>query len=196
MATNAAVPLIDELMPRFDEFERHALVIPAPPEVVYAALHRVDLLDSRATRWLLALRTAPARGFRRSRARVPLTLERVLQSGFVLLGERPGHELALGVVGKFWTLTGTRLTVDAERFRGFADPGYARVVWDFRLAAEPGGTRLSTETRITCTDPASRRRFRLYWRIIRPFSGLTRIAMLRAIAREATRSGEPSPSRR
>jgi len=35
-------------------------------------------------------------------------------------------------------------------------------------------------------DAASRRRFRLYWLLIRPFSGLMRRLMLRAIAREAT----------
>jgi hypothetical protein len=50
-----------------------------------------------------------------------------------------------------------------------------------------GGTRLSTETRIWCLDPASRRSFRRYWFVVRPFSGLIRIALLRAVAREATR---------
>ncbi len=65
--------------------------------------------------------------------------------------------------------------------------GYAKAVWDFRLTPEAGGTRLSTETRINCTDAASRRRFRLYWRIVGPFSGLIRIALLRAVARAATR---------
>ena len=51
--------------------------------------------------------------------------------------------------------------------------------------------------RILCLDPRSSRRFRLYWRLVRPFSGLIRIAMLRAVAREATRpAAGPSTSRR
>ena len=105
----------------------------------------------------------------------------------MLLGERPGTELALGLVGRFWTATGQILRLDAEGVRTFDEPGYAKAVWDFRLAAQPDGTtRLSTETRVRCLDAPSRRRFRLYWRVIRPFSGLIRIALLRAVAREAT----------
>jgi len=189
MTPAAPVPLIDELMPRFDEFERHEILVRAAPAAVYAALRRLDLLGSRVIRWLLFLRAAPA-ALRHPRARrslEPLTLGRVLERGFILLGERPERELALGAVGRFWTPAGARLTLDAAGFRAFVAPGYAKAVWDFRLTPEAGGTRLSTETRINCTDAASRRRFRLYWRIVGPFSGLIRIALLRAVAREATR---------
>jgi hypothetical protein len=189
MATVEPVPLIDEWLPRYDAVERHELLVAAAPSAVYAALRRVDLLASPVIRWLLILRSLPAarRRPRGAGARAPLTLERMRQGGFVLLGERPERELALGVVGRFWTAAGTRVPVDADGFRAFGAPGYARVVWDFRLVAAAGGTRLSTETRIACTDAHSRRRFRLYWRIVRPFSGLIRIALLRAVAREATR---------
>jgi hypothetical protein len=182
--------LIDELMPRFDEVERHALVVHAPPSDVYAALRRVDLRSAPLIRGLLFLRGLPAllARRRRRRPRGPLTLDGLLASDFVLLGERPGRELALGVVGRFWTPTGQVMGLDADAFRAFDQAGYAKAVWDFRVAPEPGGaTRLSTETRVRCVDAASRRRFRRYWRVIRPFSGLIRIALLRAVARETTR---------
>jgi hypothetical protein len=107
--------------------------------------------------------------------------------GFVLLGERPERELALGVVGRFWTPGGERVTLDADGFRAFDRPGYAKAVWDFRLTPEHGATRLSTETRVWCLDAASRRSFRRYWRVVGPFSGLIRMALLRAVLREATR---------
>ncbi len=45
---------------------------------------------------------------------------------------------------------------------------------------------LSTETRVQLTDARSRRSFRRYWLVVRPFSGLVRRAWLRAIARRAT----------
>jgi hypothetical protein len=187
--STAPPPLIDELMPQFDEFERHERLVRAAPPAVYAALRRVDLLDPWIIRWLLALRTAPGalRRPRQAPRRRTLRLEQMLEHGFVLLGERPERELVLGVVGRFWTLAGERLPLDAAGFAAFDRPGYAKVVWDFRLTPEGGLTRLSTETRIQCLDAESQRRFRRYWRVIGPFSGLIRRALLRAIAREATR---------
>jgi hypothetical protein len=181
--------LIDELLPRFDEVERHTRLVRAAPPAVYAALWRADLLTSPVVRGLLTLRGLPAalRHGRRPARRRPVTLAQVLEHGFVLLGERPQHELALGVVGRFWTLTGDRLALDAPGFVAFDRPGYAKAVWDFRLVPEGGATRLSTETRILALDADSRRRFRRYWRVIGPFSGLTRRAFLRAVDREATR---------
>jgi hypothetical protein len=181
--------LIDELLPRFDEVERHERLVRAAPAAVYAALWRVDLLSSPIVRGLLMLRGAPGALLhpQRPARRRTLTLAQVLEHGFVLLGERPAREVALGVVGRFWTLTGERLTVDAAGFAAFDRPGYAKAVWDFRLTPEGDATRLWTETRILGLDAESRRRFRRYWRVIQPFSGLTRRAFLRAVDREATR---------
>ena len=71
----------------------------------------------------------------------------------------------------------------------FDQPGYAKVVWSFRLEATGDGrTQLWTETRVRCLDPDSERRFRRYWRVGGPFSGLIRLAMLRAVKREAERT--------
>jgi hypothetical protein len=47
---------------------------------------------------------------------------------------------------------------------------------------------LSTETRVACGDAASRAKFRVYWTFVRPFSGLIRIVMLRAVRRAAEAS--------
>jgi hypothetical protein len=185
-------PLIDEWLPQYDRVERHALVIAAEPAAVWAALWRTDVLASCIVRGLLALRTV-----RMNRPHGPVTLGQLTLRGFALLGERPEREVLLGTVGRFWSPGGERLTLDAESFRAFDRPGWAKAAWDFRLTPEAGGaTRLSTETRVRCLDGASRRRFALYWLAIRPFSGLIRIALLRAIAREATRGAAPSPSRR
>jgi hypothetical protein len=51
----------------------------------------------------------------------------------------------------------------------------------------PGGSRLATETRVRALDDRTRRRFRLYWLAIGPFSGLIRRRWLRAV-QEAARA--------
>jgi hypothetical protein len=187
--------LIDDYMPSFDAVERHVVVVRAPPAEVYATLRTVDFSDSAVIRTLLALRALPGRlaGTRtggappeaRPRARPALTLDTVLRSGFVVLAEAPGRELLLGVAGRFWTPTGSRFATDGERFRGPMPPGTARAAWNFTVHADPRGTRLATETRVQCADRASRRRFRAYWLLVRPFSGLIRRRMLAAIRRAA-----------
>jgi hypothetical protein len=58
-------------------------------------------------------------------------------------------------------------------------------------ADAPGvGSRLYTETRVRCLGASSRRWFRLYWLVIRPFSGLLRRSMLRGIRTEAVRNAK------
>jgi hypothetical protein len=48
-----------------------------------------------------------------------------------------------------------------------------------------GGSFLSTETRVATVSPSARRNFAVYWRIIRPGSGLIRVMWLRAIRKRA-----------
>jgi hypothetical protein len=54
-----------------------------------------------------------------------------------------------------------------------------------RLGFRFDGETLATETRVWAADPSSRRRFRRYWLVIRPCSGLIRRVWLRAIKRRA-----------
>ena len=86
----------------------------------------------------------------------------------------------LAAIGQPWKLRGGERRRDVD-FRTFADPGFAKMAFNFRL----DGSTLSTETRVLLTDERSRRAFRRYWLVIRPFSGLIRRAWLRAIARRA-----------
>ena len=179
--------LIDRFMPAFDVSEYHQTIIRAPIERVYEALQNTDLGHSRMIRLLLRLRALPG-GLRGGERRtIPkLDLRAILAAGFVLLGESPPNELALGVVGQFWTLSGSRCRVSTEEFFDFDRPGYAKAVWNFSLVQESmSTTRLATETRVRCMDEASRRRFRIYWALIAPFSGLIRREALRVIRHSA-----------
>jgi len=185
--------LIDDYMPAFDVTERHRTTVAAPPAAVYAALRRTDIAASPLVRALLALRAAPTalrapraawRARRRGRAQV--TLADFERRGFTVLAEDAPRELLIGLDGKFWTPDGALCAVDAASFRGPMRPGTARAAWNFRVEPLPGGgATLSTETRVRCADAAARRRFRAYWLVVRPWSGVIRRAMLGAVRRAA-----------
>lgn len=162
--------------------EYHDTVLHAPRQAVYDALRSTDFGDSRLIRTLLRLRQLPAALRKPRQPRMILNLDAILKSGFVLLGENAPDEIALGVIGQFWKLSGGRYCVDAAGFDAFDQPGYTRAVWNFSLVDLGGNvTRLATETRVVCSDSASRIRFRLYWTLIGPFSGLIRREVLRTI---------------
>jgi hypothetical protein len=176
--------LIDEFMPIYDVSEYHEIRIRAPIDRVYDALRTTDLGTSFVVRLLLRLRALPdlfSRQRRRHESRIDFGS--LLKNGFVLLGENPPNEIALGLVGRFWTAAGgtCRLSSPAE-FSDFEQGGYAKAVWNFSLVEEGADeTRLATETRVLCLDEGSRWLFRLYWSVIAPFSGLIRREVLRAI---------------
>ena len=193
-----AATLLDAHLPEYDFAERHSLRVAAPASAVWTALWSADLGGPVVTT-LLALRALPAflAGKGPARARLaalrggaPITLRTFVAHRFALLDESAERELVLGLVGRFWTAGGALRATDADRFRAGAPPGEARAAWGFSLHATPDGrgTLLSTETRVQCSDAASRRRFTIYWSIVRPFSGLLRRLMLRAIRREAERA--------
>ena len=156
--------LIDEFLPVYDVVERHQIDIHAPVEPTYAAVRALDMGTSTRIRWLFILRGLPAllrSRDRREELRRSLTLDGLLESGFILLGERPHQELLLGIVGRPWTPSGDTQRVDVEGFRNFETPGYAKVAWSFFISQRSdGSTQLVTETRVRCFDDASRRRFR------------------------------------
>ncbi|HWK88795.1 MAG TPA: hypothetical protein VNP72_02335 [Longimicrobium sp.] len=189
-AGRVAEMLIDGWMGDYHFAERHALRVAAPPERVYAAARRLDFRGSWVIGALYALRSLPALLARRGRARegspLATTGDELLRSGgFVMLEEEPPRELVMGLVGRFWKPSGGLVPVTPEGFRAFAQPGYAVAAWNFTVAGEGHGSLLATETRVRCTDDAARRRFRPYWTLIRPFSGLIRMEILRSVRRAA-----------
>ena len=174
--------LIDDFLPGYDVRERHRTEVRAPVEEVYAAVRRLDIGRARWSMFLFRLRGIPSGGCDPS----GFTLDDFLRMRFILLGERPNEELLLGLVGRFWTPSGGLRRLDAEGFRNFDEPGYAKAAWNFSLAARADGSvSLATETRVYCTDEAARRRFRLYWLLVGAFSGLIRREVLQAVKRSA-----------
>jgi hypothetical protein len=167
---------LDEVLPEYHHRERHSTHVVAPPQQVFAAIRSVTLAEMPLARLLMR-----ARGMHAGPA-APV-LDEALRT-FRILADEPGRELVIGSIGQPWRLHGGARPDAASDFRGFREPGYAKMALSFRL----DGATLSTETRVLLTDARARRRFRLYWLAIRPFSGLIRRVWLHAIARRAARS--------
>jgi hypothetical protein len=169
--------LIDEFLPESDIAVRHGIDVSAPPARVWRAVRSVDLNASAVNRWLFR-----ARGLFRQGS---LSIDDLLDLGFVLLGEDRPQELLLGLVGRPWLPLGGPVRVTPEGFRTFRRPGYARIAWNFSLRPRGGKTRVETETRIRCTDEQARRFFGWYWGMVGPFSAVVRTQALKQIRRRA-----------
>ncbi len=174
--------LLDAVLPEYQFSERHSIRVDASPEVALAAAKEVSLGEMPLARLLFRIRgmRIPARG---------RLWEQMLAGGFVDLGEVPGREVAGGVIGQMWRLSGgdsPRIANQAE-FSAFNKPGYAKGAMSFMAQPVDGRSQLLTETRVFATDAAARRAFTLYWLAIRPGSGIIRGVWLRAAKRRAER---------
>jgi len=170
---------LDEYLPAFEFSERHRLAIAAPTERIDRAVRSVSLQDIPVARALWALRRL---GRPYGDAGRPF-VEGALR-GSVVLDDVPGEGIVLGLTGQLWRLRGGDggpRPRTPEEFFAYARPDVCKAVIDFRV----GSSVLSTETRVHVADRAARRKFRRYWLVIRPFSGLTRILFLRAARRRA-----------
>lgn len=187
-------------MPRYDVVERHRTFVRATPERVFSAIREADLSGGPVTRSLLLVRTVPAAiiAFLRSpaaaraellerrRTRAGARLADFERAGFHVIAERTSDELVIGLLGRFWTPRGSLAkSVSSADFRAAPPAGQALAGWNFTVVTrEKGRCELRTETRVLCA-PDARARFRLYWLIVRPGSGLIRRAMLRSIRQHA-----------
>jgi len=197
--------LLDNYLLEFDVRTSYATRIAASSARVYTSLWTANFDHWGVTRALYAARTLPSflarpretwRRFRDELFQKPFTLDAMLSEGFTLLEERPGEELLLGTVGRFWRARGELWETSPDRFRAPAPSGTAKAAWNFEVSIRAdGATELRTETRVLCADDATRRRFRVYWMLIRPFSGLIRQEMLAAVrsAAELGKNRSASP---
>jgi hypothetical protein len=172
------VKALDDFLPEFEFSERHRLAIEAPPERIDEALRTVSIADIPIARALWFVRRL---GRPYGDATKPFVGGEL--PGVVLEDVR-GEGIVLGLTGQFWKMRAGR---DPDRprttddFLAFSRPDTCKAVIDFRV----GPSLLSTETRVHVADSAARRKFRRYWRVIRPFSGLIRILLLRAARKKA-----------
>ena len=176
----AELAFADDFLPTYDVSDAVATVADADRETVCRALLDVDLLklgrEVPVVGMLGALRMLPEvvghllHGERPAKPPESMRLRDLpsipmYEGGWILLGERPGEEIALGLVGKFWrpVIEFARIGSAAE-FREFDEPGFAKTVYDLcARELDSNRTLLSGLMRTATTDERARRWFRRYW---------------------------------
>lgn len=166
--------LIDRYLPRFDFNEVHKIHINAQTDRVYPQTLQMNLNNSWITKTLFKLRGLPS---------TDISLKSIISQGpFNILEEKENIEIVIGMV------TDQRMVPDFnfnwDQDQNQSSSKQIKIAWNFFLE-ENKGTRLTTETRIQCSDRSTRICFMLYWFIIRPFSGLIRNEMLKTIKAQA-----------
>jgi hypothetical protein len=192
--------VLEQAMPNPDYVLTEELVLPVPTAEAFDAVSGFDLTDIRhpAVRAVFWVRALPERLRRRVPPRRPtrLTLDDLVTGGdWVLVGRRPGRDVALGAVGRFWTPVVRWHPVTSEEFAEFAEPRWGKIVLGFSVLPY-GGHRsiVAHEVRIAFHDDPTRQWFERYWWTVRPFVRLVLRDMLRTIretAAERSPTGKP-----
>ena len=184
---------IDDWLPAWQFDEVHHIRSTASPAALLDAAAAYDPAHDRWINLALAMREAPGRlasglglaSALAGRARFGL-------ADFVVLGRQANAALAYGLAGRFWEAGyGLQPLADAAAFAAFNQPGAAKLLLAFEAQPDGDATRLTTVTRVLCTDEAARRRLVPYWALIRPVSGLIRRRIMADICRVAQAAAMP-----
>jgi len=167
------VVIIDDVMPAYDVTIAEHEIVRAAPADTYAAAHALDFLEVHSPLLDAAMwaRGMPDRVLRRASPPPPRLVlgEGDPLPGWLLLGERPGEELAFGAVGRFWQPHIEWRDVTPDEFAAFAEPGWGKIAANLSVRAYGPASLLSYECRTATTDAEARRAFARYWKLIRPF---------------------------
>jgi hypothetical protein len=173
--------LLDRFLPTYQFSERHATTVNAPPREVLDVIMDYDFTADSFTAALMALRRLPGRALSKLLPDVAMP-ENFTMRTFTPLARDGDHEMAAGLVGRFWRLDGGLVPIpDGDAFLRYAEAGVPKLVMNFAAEREGQRTRLSTETRVYCPDALSQLYFTPYWYAIRLGSGLIRRRFLSRI---------------
>jgi hypothetical protein len=154
---------LDAIMPRWQFVKRHEIRIAARPERIYSAIRNVTASEIRFFQILTSVRCMGRCREKESILHAPAAkpiLDVAVGSGFRMLADDAPRELVIG----------SRVA-----------PG-AFAVMNFHVDASG---LVTTETRVFARTDAARRKFAIYWRFIRPGSGIIRRSWPEAIKRRA-----------
>lgn len=170
--------LHEKYLPEYDFNEVHSKNVNADEELIFNAISELDAGRSPLIRLLLCLRGMKTNGLS--------GFQNLHKMGFTVLEMNPFREGIAGLVGQFWKPSGNIQKLTVDEFCAFQREGFLKATWNFRVSTNTNGIRtIETETRIQCFGASAKRKFRPYWFLIKPFSGIIRKEMLNIICDQA-----------
>ena len=166
--------LIDKYLSHYTFNEYHEIVVDSPIANVFSVANDFDLSKSKTIAWLFKIRGLPTQR---------LNLQNFIDDiGFTNLESNAPYENLIG----FWARVKIAPIPSYEDFINNSISPWVKVVWNFQCEElEENKTKVSTETRVLCVAPITKITFRLYWLMIKPFSGLIRKKMLKIIKKDS-----------
>lgn len=179
---------------------RHAetirIFVKANPETTWETVRHFDMATVPWVRALFRLRTLTdilhSEGHNVSR-HASIGVDQIAENnkGFKILSEKPGNEVVVGAIGKFWHLNIPFMEIAPENFSVYQEPGWGQVAWALNVDPYLGGSTVSIEVRITATDRKSWRRLWRYYQLIGPFSYQIRCSMMKHLQHELGKADLP-----
>jgi hypothetical protein len=98
--------------------------------------------------------------------------------GFIILEERPGKDVTIGAIGKFWHFNIPFKKTTSSQFRHFNEPGWGKVAWSISVEPFMEGSTICFDLRTSATDHESWIKLNRYYFVIGMFSKLIRHSLM------------------
>src|SRR5262245_35860028 len=136
--------------PRHTEVMR--IFVAAGPLAAWEEARHLDLSEIPWIRFLFSLRTF-AESFHHHHGQYQthdnrLGIDQITNNtAFHILEEKPGKEIVIGSIGKFWRLEIPFADVDPTKFKEFDKPGWGKLAWSIRVEPFLNGSTICLELR-------------------------------------------------